>query len=235
MNGLSRKDDSAKEWILAKRSAETCLDDDELEEYLFDRLIGETLESVDEHLLYCERCQDRVEAETSFRSAFRPAAKQAEVDDLARAKSGTDEARRGWGNFLGVGWGSVFSKGPMLAMAGVALVAAVTLYNPLTRRPGGETAVALSLARGGGDVAVSAPAGGALRLSADVKELPVLPRWQVDVVNATGELEQSTEVTAAGGLLSWQLKDGLPGGRHWVRLRDPRDGSLVREFGLVVR
>lgn len=240
MNGLSWEDDGAQEGLLTRRSAQNCLSDHELEEYLFDRLSGVTREVIEEHLLVCERCQDRVEAEESYTSVFRQAARQAEANDFAEAMGGgAAEPRRGWRAALAAGWATVTGQGYgrrlLLAAASLAVVGAGIAYSPLMRGPAAETAVMLDLARGAGDMTANAPAGNALRLSAEVTELPPLPRWRVEVVNATGALEQSAEMTAVGGRLNWQVKDGLPSGQHWVRLRDARDGSLVREFGLQIK
>lgn len=236
MNGLSWEDDGAQEGLLTRRSAQNCLTDHELEEFLFNRLSGVTREVIEEHLLVCEGCMDRVEAEEAYAGAFRQAARQVEAEDFTRAMSDGAVVRQpGWRESLAAGWAMISGNGMLMAVAGVAVVAAVVLLGPLTRRPETETAVELSLARGGGAVGASVPAGNSLRLSADVTELPALARWQVDVVSATGEVEQSAAVAPIGRRLTWQVKDGLVAGRHWVRLRDPRDGSLVREFGLVVR
>ena len=237
MNGLSWEDDGAQEGLLTRRSAQNCLTDHELEEYLFSRLSGVTREVIEEHLLVCERCQDRVEAEEAYVGAIQQAAKQLEAEDFTRAMSGGAEVKPpGWRESVSAGFAVFFGSRMMLAAAGVVVVVvAVVLYSPLMRRGPTETAVELSLARGAGDEGASAPAGNWLKLSADVSELPALAQWQVDVVSATGQLEQSATVVAVGGRLRWQVKDGLAAGRHWVRLRDPRDGSLVREFGLAVR
>ena len=236
MNGLSWEDDGAQEGLLTRRSAQNCLTDHELEELLFNRLSGVTREVIEEHLLVCERCMDRVEAEEAYAGAFRQAARQVEAEDFARAMSGGAVVKQpGWRESLAAGWAALCGNRMLLAVAGVAVVATGILFSPLMRRPGIETAVELSLARGGGAAGAMAPAGNSLKLGADVTELPALARWQVDVVSATGEMEQSAVVAPVGGRLTWQVKDGLAAGRHWVRLRDPRDGSLVREFGLVVR
>jgi anti-sigma factor RsiW len=236
MTGLSWEDDGAQEGLLTRRSAQNCLTDHELEEYLFDRLSGVTREVVEEHLLACERCQDRVAEEEAYTGAFRRAARQMEAEEFSEAMSGESPRQpAGWRDGWTAGWSAWLGRRTLLAVAGVCVVVAGALAISEARRPAGETAVLLSLARGAEDAAVTAPAAGALQLSADVSELPPLPRWQVDVVNGSGELEHSTEVEAAGGRLSWRLGDGLRAGRHWVRLRDPKDGALVREFGLVVR
>ena len=50
MNGLSWEDDGAQEGLLTRRSAQNCLTDHELEEYLFNRLSGVTREVIEEHL-----------------------------------------------------------------------------------------------------------------------------------------------------------------------------------------
>jgi hypothetical protein len=235
MNGLSWEDDGAREGLLTKRSSQNCLTDHELEEYLFSRLSGVTREVIEEHLLVCEHCQDRVEAEEAYVGAFQQAAKQLDAEDFARAMSGAAVVKQpGWRESVAAAWTFLSGRRTLLAAAGVAMVAGV-LYSPLMRRPTAEAAVDLSLTRGAGDAGASAPAGNLLKLSADVTELPALAQWQVDVVSATGQLEQSASVVAESGRLNWQVKSGLAAGRHWVRLRDPRDGSLVREYGLVVR
>lgn len=236
MNGLSWEDDGAQEGLLIRRSAQNCLADHELEEFLFNRLSGVTREVIEEHLLACAHCQDRVEAEEAYQQAFKDAARKAEAEDFKRAMSGEPvERKSGRRQSLLAGWSSLFGKRTVLGVAGAGVVTAGLFYSQFSRRPGAEATVELSLARGGGEAGVGAPADSALRLSVDVAELPPLPLWKVDVVNATGGMEQTSEVTAVGGRLNWQLKDGLPAGRHWVRLRDPRNGSLAREFGLVVR
>ncbi|MBL0159155.1 MAG: zf-HC2 domain-containing protein [Bryobacterales bacterium] len=236
MNGLSWEDDGAQEGLLTRRSAQNCLTEHELEEFLFNRLSGVTREVIEEHLLVCPNCQDRVEAEAIYSQAFQDAAKQVEAEDFTRAMgSVTAEPQAGWRESLLAGWTALFGKRTILALAGAGVVTAALFYSTALRRPGQEATVELSLARGEAAAGALAPVGRALTLSADVSQLPVLPNWQVEVVDATGRLEQSAQVAAAGGRLSWVVKDGLPAGRHWVRLRAPGGGSLVREYGVVVR
>ena len=236
MNGLSWEDDGAQEGLLTRRSAQNCLTDYELDEFLFDRLSGVTREVIEEHLLVCAQCQDRVEAEADYRQTFKDAARRIEAEDFEKAMRGeAAEPRSGWRESFVAGWSGMFRSRAVLALAGAAVVAVGLFYGSAMRHPSAETEVALSLARGAGDVVASAPAGGALKLSANVSELPPMPIWRVDVVNATGALEQTSEIAAAGHQLSMQLKSGLPAGRHWVRLRNASNGSLVREFGLMVR
>ena len=235
MRGLRREDDGAREGLLTKRSEQNCLTPKELEEYLFHRVSGATCEAIEEHLLVCSHCLDRIDEEEAYIKRFRAAARRMESEDLALAMNAPQQVRIGWLAALSAGWAVMSGHRTALALAGVALVAVSVVFSPLTRGPATETAVVLSLARGAGDVSAGAPAGGALQLSADVTELPPLVRWQVEVVNASGKLGQRAEVVSAGGVVSWQVKDGLASGRHWVRLRDPSDGALVREFALQVR
>ncbi|HEY3439591.1 MAG TPA: hypothetical protein VGK29_02520 [Paludibaculum sp.] len=195
-----------------------------------------TREVIEEHLLACSKCLDRVEAEAIYTQAFQDAAKQAEAEDFARAMgSVTAERKTGWRESLLAGWTALFGKRTILAVAGAGVVTAALFYSAALRNPGQDAVVELSLARGVSEAGAVAPVGRGLALSADVSQLPVLPNWQVDVVDATGQLEQSVQVAAVGGRLSWVVKDGLPAGRHWVRLRAAGNGTLVREYGLLVR
>jgi len=224
MTGLSWEDDGAQEGLLTRRSAQNCLTEHELEEFLFNRLSGVTREVIEEHLLACEHCQERAESESEYFGAFQHAAKQIEAEDFELDSPAA--SMPAWKVFL-------LGRRTLVALVPVSFVAVGLFYSYSPHRI--EAAVELSLARGAAEIGVSAPAGRDLRLNADVSELPPLPRWKVDVVSATGETEQSAEVAPTGGRLRWQVKGGLSAGRHWVRLRDPGSGSLVREFGLVVR
>ncbi len=234
MRRSSWDSDGAREEVLTKRFAQNCLTQDELEEFLFARLAGVTSEMIEEHLLVCEPCLDRVNEEESYVQAFRTAARQAEAEDSRPAMAGARSPQPGWREKLFAGWALLGGRSA-LAMACVALAVIGVFSSPLLRGPAAETPVILSLARGAEDLAVSAPAGASLRLSANVAELPSLDLWQVEVVDGRGKLEHRSEVVATGGSLNWKIEDGLASGRHWVRLRDPRDGSLVREYGLGVR
>lgn len=222
------------EGLLTMSSGRGCLGDGETEEYLFERLSEETREGIEEHLLVCGRCQERVEEEGRYMDAVRRASKRLEGEELARAVDGGADGGVGWRERVAKVWGAMAGRRVVLALASVVVVAGI-LYNPWTNGPVAETAVELSLARGAGDGMAEAPAEGALRLSVDVTELSPQARWRVEVVNAGGGLEQSEVVEVAGGRLSWRIDGGLKKGQHWVRLREPRDGALVREFGMVVR
>ncbi len=236
MNGLSWEDDGAQEGLLTRRSAQNCLTEHELEEFLFDRLSGVTREVIEEHLLACPNCQDRVEAEAIYTQAFQDAARQAEAEDFTREMgSATAEPKTGWRESLLAGWTALFGKRTILALAGAGVVTAALFYSGALRGPGQAAAVELNMARGAAEAGAEAPAGRSLALSADVSQIPVLPNWQLDVVDSTGQMEQSAQVAAVGGRLNWVVQNGLPVGRHWVRLKDPGNGSLVREYGLSVR
>jgi anti-sigma factor RsiW len=88
MTGSHREDEGLQERLLIRRSARKCLTEKEIEDFLFDRLSGVTREAVEEHLLVCEACQDRISMEEEFVGTFRRAARVIECEELERAFGG---------------------------------------------------------------------------------------------------------------------------------------------------
>lgn len=196
------------------RQADECLPEQELDDYIFNRLEGAALESVEEHLLVCARCQSRVEAEMRFVRDFRAAA-------AARAKG---QPGRAW-RWAGVAGGLAAS-----VMLGVWLLGGLPLA------PGGPeqpVLVSLNVARGLPlhDAAV-APAGKPVRLAARLDELPALPGYDVEVAGASGNLILRRHVAPAGGEIELAIGESLKAGVYWVRIHG--SGALLREFALRV-
>ena len=85
---LSPDDERKPEDLLTRRSSEACLSEIELEDFLHNKLSGTTRECVEEHLLFCRACLDRVEEEEQFASSFRAAARRMEEESLKAAFDG---------------------------------------------------------------------------------------------------------------------------------------------------
>ncbi|MBI5282352.1 MAG: hypothetical protein HY858_11775 [Candidatus Solibacter usitatus] len=233
MTGLSWEDDGAGESLMTRRSVQQCLSSKEIEDFLFDRLSGVTREVIEEHLLVCHKCLDRVEEEEKYFGAVRKAAARIQQEEFTAAVAGKPPVPgklREW-------FGKFFGKGPAVwATVGLAGVLATVVL--VQRQPGAKTEVevALRLERGGAPEEPAAAAGRTMILTVDIQELPDAPVYRLDVVDGAGRLMASGEVAPQTGRLRWKVPRVLAAGAYWVRLRNPEEPlELLREYGLVVR
>ena len=76
-----RRKDSGEPDDLRPASVWDCLDDGEIESFVLRRLSGWPLDRVEQHLLFCRPCQERVKAEEEFIQMFRAASRPPENDE----------------------------------------------------------------------------------------------------------------------------------------------------------
>jgi hypothetical protein len=191
------------------RPNDRCLSAQEVEDFIFQRLVDEVAAPVEEHLLFCAACQKRVEEEQRFTKEIR-----------AAARSGPIEIRR--------------APRRWVAAVGLAasLVVGVWLLRPAPEAvaPGTPVHVALMVTRSAAaDQAAVAPAGSPLALSVDVEQLPSFDSYAVEVFNLSGAKVFGTETAPLEARLSVNAPP-LPAGRYWVRVHG--GGELLREFAL---
>lgn len=187
-----------------------------LERYSLGTLAEMEVPPLEEHLLICPSCQDRLAQMDSFVRATQRAARKLRA-----------ESPRGW-RIAAPAWA-----------AGLVVAAIVVFWvvrSGVLRQAAGSPAVAVFLqsARGPEDLGIQhAPAGRPLRLSWDASEWPSLPSYRVRVVNSSGRLLLETVAASRQGRPSILLREALPRGRYWIRLYGPSSqGELLREFGL---
>ena len=189
------------------------LEEAELEQYAMGSLPGERTESFEEHLLVCEQCQDRLLEMETYINAVRS------VSPKLRAAPGV---RFAWLRLVGAAAGAV--------AAALLLVGRL----PVSARRPEIAAVRLEATRGmGGSPEAQAIAGHAVALEIDRTRIPQLPSYRLEIVNDAGKREQESWVSPQGESIRQILQDGLPAGRHYVRLYGS-NGALLREFGLLV-
>lgn len=191
------------------RPVDRCLDEQELDEFLLGRLEGAELDSVEQHLLFCAACQDRVEQEQVF------------ARDLRAALREPVEAPRK----------------PVRWVAPVGLAAAVLVGIGLVMMPGGPVpargpiqTVELTLTRSA--QVTEAPAGKPFQLSLDVEQIAQNTGGEVAVVNAAGREVFRAAGERREGRMEVRCR-ALSPGAYWVRLM--RGDELLREYGLQVR
>jgi hypothetical protein len=200
-----------------------------LEFYALGILAEAEAEALEEHLLICADCQDRL----------------AETDDYVRhmraaaAKLRTEQRRRlTWS----AGRLSIATVVPKLAGVTAALCGLLALTWVFASRtpsnPAGSPpfAVTLQTDRGEGDSIVSkAPRGQVLLLQADLTGLPSRGLCEVEIVDAEGRPAGQPRVKSEGDKLI-AVVSGLRAGSYWVRLyASGSKTELLREYALRVQ
>ncbi len=195
-----------------------------LEQYSLGMLSEREAAEVEEHVLICPSCQERLAETDAYVDAMRQAA----------LKLGT-AAPPVWRHRLDAIARLALRPLPLAAaVAGIAAILWLGGSLRLTRAPAlPPVSVFLAATRGGEAIPVSrAPSGRALSLKLDTAGLPQVPACHVEIVNARGRAVFQSPARAASGTLTVEAP-ALGGGSYWVRLYDPQM-ILLREFGLEV-
>ncbi len=204
---------------------ETHVSEEILELYALGRLPEEQLGPIEEHLLVCPTCQDRLAETDAYVEAARRAARNFMMLPPSRWQLLWSRMTAWMENPL-----------PAWAAVGAALVLMLFLVPRLVLQPRPQPApavtVLLQTTRGVDPSLISkAPAGRPLRLSWDTMALPEVACCQVELVDAAGSVILRERLGKADSLRTGPLSAG----RYWVRLYGlgPQQ-SLLREFGMQV-
>jgi hypothetical protein len=196
--------------------------EDLLEEYSFGRVVEPELAPLEEHLLDCPLCQDRLLAVDEYTALMK-----AGMAAIERQREATPAAPR----FAIPGAPVLCAAAVMLVLVGVAMgwrlqtSAAVASASSMT--------VKLTALRGGdGDVLARASFGRALDLRFDRTDLPAVSAYRLEVVSSSGQRLWSGAAQIQPQSLSARVSARLAPGVYWVRLYSGE--KLRREFGLRV-
>jgi len=218
------EDEHSSGGLLSPRAVETCLSDEEVEAFLFNRLSGYTREIIEQHLLYCERCLNRVEAEEGFLRVMQEACRRLETEDLQRAVQVRPRRRAAWKHL----------RVPIVVAALACLVVAFSPWKWMASAPVAQ--ITLRVERGapaGGSV--TAPAHRPLSLHFDLAGVPAFESYELVLVDAAGRQVEQKLVTPSGTSSSTQFK-ARPPGQHWVRLYTAgSQRELLREYSLQIQ
>lgn len=168
---------------------------------------------IEEHLLTCERCQDRLRETDDYVRAVQMASQQ------VRRQEEVTERRE---------WRFPAWFPPLVAVAcGLLLVVAALR---LVRPPGPVVAVSLSALRGNGG-GTGAAAGRQLILHPDLTGLAESSSYRLEIVDESGRQVRQGKLgrTQAGVAIP-----GLGAGQYFVRVYLPA-GELLREYGLKIQ
>jgi anti-sigma factor RsiW len=216
---------------MSRRSADVCLTERELEDFLFDRLSGVTREVVEEHLMACHKCLDRVEKEEEFIRRFRGAARQVEIEDLESSMGGRNPGRKKHRTR----WWATWGRWAGAAAVATGLVAVLILAPSFWQGSGKVVEIALRTERGPDtSPQAGAPSGRSLRLTMDVAALDGRSGFEAQLVDAEGSVLESAKLFPLAGRLTWDLR-GRGAGQYWVRLYASGSRQFLREYSLPIR
>jgi hypothetical protein len=203
--------------------------DDALELYSLGRLGEPDLAQLEEHLLICPDCQDRLSETDLYVQTMREA-----VAEYRRRRPRPSPRSVRTGSGL---WGFPQLK-PVWLVAVVGLMLLVAWRAQVQRRAAvvGPAPVAVVLQALRSLDSTAAPAATPLRLFLDVQGLPSLSEWRIEIVGTDGRQAGAFEGRAREGRLEVVLPRGLPAGQYWVRVSAPESpGEILREYGLLAR
>ena len=188
------------------------LDAEDLETYSMGTSSLESTALIEEHLLTCDSCRNRLQETDAYLLAMRTSSQQLRRDEKAAT-------RREW---------RIPAWFPVMATVACGIVLVVA--TPRFIRPP-EPAVAVSLTTWRSDGAGnSAPSGRELMLHPDLTGLSEDSSYRLEIVNRTGHtVRQGTLTRAQEGI---QVR-GLGAGLYFVRVYLPA-GELRREYGLEI-
>lgn len=197
--------------------------EDLLEEYSFGRVLEPALAPLEEHLLDCALCQERLLAVDEYNALMKAGA-------TAMKQEGEVSSARGL-VFAGMPGSHV-----LLAAAVMVVLAGVTLSwraQPAPAAASSMAVVKLTALRGGdGDGVAHAAFGRPLDLTVDRTDLPGDLAYRLEVVSSTGHPLWSGAALMSAQSLSARVMTQLAPGAYWVRLYS--GSQLRREFGLRV-
>jgi hypothetical protein len=189
------------------------LDEEALEKYSMRTTSVEESTVIEEHLLTCGSCQERVRETDDYLVAMRMASEQWRGDE--RTERGGEWRFPGWF--------------PVLAAAACCLLLVVVALR-YVQSPGPVVAVSLSALRSNG-AGGNAPAGRELMLHPDLTGLAEASSYRLEIVDQTGHpVRQVTLARTKDGI----KVPGLGAGQYFVRVYLPA-GDLLREYGLEIQ
>jgi hypothetical protein len=199
-------------------------DDDIWEEYSFGRVRDSAEAALEEHLLVCERCQITLANTDQFVRLMKVATASFPANPPQRWK------------VLPFKPGNRRAK--VAAALAVACVAAFAVIGPARSLVAGHTVsapepvlVKLKSVRAGSEAGMNrAPAKHPLELSIALSDIPLVPRYRLEVVTFWGKAIWSGPADLKDGALSAHVAKRLGKGTYWVRLYG--SSELLAEYGL---
>lgn len=200
----------------------SCISENHLELYSANRLDAQMEPVVEEHLLLCHFCQDRLAELDAFKQGL------AAAHHLVETRPGFSARRHH--RLAGL-----LAYRPIW-VAATAMAALLLVAPPFFRSAGQPVEVSLSALRAGEVTATYAPSGRNLHLRLSAEGLPENVNLSVQIVDASGAVILQTNATPSGAYALVSIPKGLASGHYWLRLAsNPDSPTPLREFSLDVR
>ena len=198
--------------------------EERLEAYAMNSLPPSEVETVEEHLLFCTACQDRMESIERYVKAMRGAANRLTKEQAAAlpAHGAWDWLRTRLPASFPV-WASAVALACLLLAVGVQLRQTPTLGQPVE--------VELQAVRG--ESSTSAKAGHALHLHLDSRGVNELRSWEIEIVGENGARVWTGIGKSSTNAIDATVNHAFDPGTYFVRLL--KEGEPVREYQLVVQ
>ncbi len=196
--------------------------EENLERYSMATLPEAEAEILEEHLLICPLCQERLTESDEYLRAMRSAASKLRAENTSDSSS--------WRSRLELLWAGA------AAISLILLLLASGYWHSPRNGSSPPVAVFLQTVRcADGLAGAKAPMNSPLALESDLSGLPIVTALRLEVVNAQGVLVQRVDLKPEGGRLLAKVPGGLTRGRYWVQLYtlEP-DHELLREYALQV-
>ena len=195
------------------------IDDDKLERYSLGRLPEDEAASVEEHLLTCTECQDRLTETDEYTGVMRESLAKMPPDKPAKAPL----------------WGRLWPMPKVAWVPALAAAALAVIVITVPENHAGPQTVTL-LARRGPEQPVTAEAGEPLLLQLERGNLSGGRPYRVEIANSSGTVVWYGMVTWKSDAPSVHVPRPLGPGTYWVRLYDMEPATAqIREYGLLVR
>ena len=190
------------------------ISDELLDRYASGTLPEQRLTDLEEHLLFCQACQSRLEASDEFAMLFREAAVQPDT-----------RSHRSW-RLL---WSHPAARWTVAAAAALA----VLLLMAVPHRPPVPPATVFLQSLRGPETPAQIAAGRPALLVFDLAPAAKVNEYEARVVNPVGIEIVTAAVSMQNGHLA-VLLDKLPQGTYWVRVFRTDSRDPIAEYGLRV-
>ena len=201
-----------------------------LERYAMRSMSETEAESLEDHLMFCQQCQEALASVEAFQLVARQASRQ-----VKRESAHTTMRESNWirlSRFLGVSQHPGKRSPSWLAMpaAGIALAGLAIFLAMPAPRDVAYRQVRLEARRGveAGVVRSDKP----LEIQLNLTGLAETSGFRVDVVTAQGETIDRTQAEPSGDVITVRLKSKLTPGQYWVRVHASGSEETLREFSL---
>jgi hypothetical protein len=196
--------------------------EERLEAYAMNSLARDEVATLEEHLLFCTTCQDKLEAIERYTQAMKGAAKRIREEEQSQAPvtPGAWGRLKAWLHTPAPIWTGAFAMVAVIVMVGLQL----------GQRPGAPVDVELQAVRGASSG--SAQAGHALHLLMDNRGIPEAS-WHIEIVNEEGTSVWSGIGTWANSAIQATADKSFKPGTYFVRLLKPGEDP-IREYQLQV-